>query len=200
MSRLAWIKLLSVISIAARAGAATSIGRIGSGCLAFTRAMMRSRQLRLCRGFLSAQDELQRELVFLLGGQIVRQAPPSQHCSTWRRRRLACACVPSGGGSRAPKRRRDEACPREDGVGCQEHSRSDLGITGLRYVAWIVAFARLKASGCETEIGRHVFDLRKRLGSSTAALKVSAATKPTPGADISNWQLHVRGTPCPACR
>jgi hypothetical protein len=52
--RPARVTLLSVLGIAARAEAATTIGRIGLGCLAFRRAMMCSKHLRLCLGSSSA--------------------------------------------------------------------------------------------------------------------------------------------------
>ena len=91
--------------------AATSIGRIGSGCLAFRRAMMRSGQLRLCPGSLVRTGRTATKSWFPVGDHIVRRAPPSPRCrtgchrSTWhgapRRvcgpRRPARVCGPSCG-------------------------------------------------------------------------------------------------------
>lgn len=81
--RPARVTLLSVVGIAARAEAATSIGRIGSGCLAFRRAMMRSRHLRLCPGSLVRTGRTATRADFLSGDHIVRRAPPSRCCRTW---------------------------------------------------------------------------------------------------------------------
>ena len=109
--RPARVTLLSVVGIAARAEAATSIGRIGSGCLAFRRAMMRSRHLRLCPGSLVRTGRTATRAGFPVK-RLHRQASTSSrrcrtwcHRSTWRgARRQVCGprqparvCVPSCG-------------------------------------------------------------------------------------------------------
>jgi len=86
------------------AGAATSIGRIGSGCLASGRAWMRSSHLRLCPGSLVRTGRTAAKSCSLSDDHFVRRAPPSVHGSTWSRRSTLCGAPRRACGQPPPAR------------------------------------------------------------------------------------------------
>jgi len=85
--------------------------------------------------------------------------------------------------------RRGLASAVHDGVGRQEQGRPHLDIAGLIYVDWMPCSRDWQRPAVSPKWVATDFERRKRLGSSTTALKVGAATMPTPGADMSSLQI-----------